>query len=41
VRTVAELAEALAAAGIGNTVELTTSRDGASRTLLVEVTDIG
>ena len=41
VRTVAELAEALTAAGIGNTVQLTVSRDGASRAMMVQVTEIG
>jgi 2-alkenal reductase len=41
VRTVAELAEALTAAGIGNTAELTVVRDGSSRTVTVQVADIG
>ena len=41
VRTVAELAEALTAAGIGNTAELTVIRDGRSRTVIVQVVDIG
>ncbi|WP_027133384.1 S1C family serine protease [Geminicoccus roseus] len=41
VRTVAELAEKLAAAGIGNEVELTVQRAGAERTVQVEVIDIG
>jgi len=41
VRTVAELADALARAGIGNSVELTIIRDDATRTVTVEVIDIG
>jgi S1-C subfamily serine protease len=41
VRTVADLAEALSTAGIGNTVELTVIRDGETRTVTVQVVDIG
>jgi 2-alkenal reductase len=41
VRTVADLADALAQAGIGNSVELTVMRDDATRTVTVEVVDIG
>ena len=36
VRTVAELAAALTAAGIGNTAELTVIHDGRSRTVIVQ-----
>jgi 2-alkenal reductase len=41
VRTVAELAAALTAAGIANTAELTVIHDGRSRTVIVQVVDIG
>jgi 2-alkenal reductase len=41
VRTVGELAQALGMAGIGNAAELTVVRDGASRTVTVQVVDIG
>jgi 2-alkenal reductase len=41
VRTVAELAEALTEAGIGNEVELTVLRDGLERAVRVTVIDIG
>ncbi|HEX6010251.1 MAG TPA: trypsin-like peptidase domain-containing protein [Geminicoccaceae bacterium] len=41
VRTVAELAEALRAAGIGNLARLTVVRDGRELEVSVEVTDIG
>jgi 2-alkenal reductase len=41
VRTVGEFAEALTAAGIGHQVELTVDRQGASRSVMVQVTDIG
>jgi 2-alkenal reductase len=41
VRTVPELADALAKAGIDNTVELTIIRDGETRTITVDVVDIG
>jgi 2-alkenal reductase len=41
VRTVAELAEALRAAGIGNLAQLTVIRDGRELEVNVEVTDIG
>ncbi|MFO1038333.1 MAG: trypsin-like peptidase domain-containing protein [Geminicoccaceae bacterium] len=41
VRSVPEFAAALTPAGIGTTVELTVSRDGVTRTVAVQVSDLG